>query len=91
MTKIGSYVLAQKKNKINCISLIIQYSNQMFDNEEQIVNADVESYFNFRNNIRAQSSYVLTTVQKSHLIIPFNKDQVMFRYNHGIYISGNAV
>ena len=42
MTKISSRFIVQKRNKINCVSLIIQYSKQVFENKEQLVSIDIE-------------------------------------------------
>ena len=34
--------VGQKRNKINRFSPISQYSNQVFENEEQLLNIDIE-------------------------------------------------
>ena len=41
-SKSGSHFVGQKRNKINRFSLISQYSNQIFENEEQLLNIDIE-------------------------------------------------
>ena len=43
--KISSYFVGKKRNKVNRILLTIQYSNQVFENEEQLVNRDIEYLF----------------------------------------------
>ena len=61
MTKIGSHFIGQKASKINLILLIIQYSNQLFENKEQLVNIDIEYLFDFiRYTNRVQSNYACT-------------------------------
>ena len=42
MTKISDHFIVQKRNKINLVSLIIQYSKQVFENKEQLENIDIE-------------------------------------------------
>ena len=61
MTKIGSHFIGQNASKINLILLIIQYSNQLFENKEQLVNIDIEYLFDFiRYTNRVQSNYACT-------------------------------
>ena len=38
----GSHFVGQKRNKINRFLPISQYSNQVFQNEEQLLNIDIE-------------------------------------------------
>ena len=40
MPKIGSHFVGQKINKVSRVSPTIQYLNQAFDNEEQLINID---------------------------------------------------
>ena len=40
--KFGSHFVGQKRNKINRFSLIYQYSYQVFENEEQLLNIEIE-------------------------------------------------
>ena len=47
MTKIGNRFIGQKRNKVNCASLIIQYSNQLVENKEQLINLGIEYLFSF--------------------------------------------
>ena len=47
VTKIGSHFVGQKRNKVNRVSLTIQYSNQVFENKEQLLNIDIEYLFRF--------------------------------------------
>ena len=49
MTKVGSYFVGQKRNKINCIALIIQCSNQLSENKEQLANLYRYRIFSFSN------------------------------------------
>ena len=42
MIKIGSHFVGEKASKINHFTLIIQYSNQLFENKEQLVNIEIE-------------------------------------------------
>ena len=55
VTKTGSHFVGQKGNQINRVSLVIQYSNQVFENKEQLANIDIEYLFSLvvRNNFRA--------------------------------------
>ena len=60
VTKISSHFVGQKETNF---AGIIQYSNQLFENKEQLVNTDIEylfSFSNYRNNLRAESNYALT-------------------------------
>ena len=47
MPKIGSHFVGQKRNKVNRVSLTIQYLNQVFDYKEQLVNIDIVYLFSF--------------------------------------------
>ena len=47
VTKTGSHFVGQKGNQINRVSLVIQYSNQVFENKEQLANIDIEYLFSF--------------------------------------------
>ena len=40
--KPGSHFVGQKRNKITRFSPIYQYSNQVFENEEQLLNIEIE-------------------------------------------------
>ena len=61
LNKTGIHFVGQKRNQINGVSLIIQYSNQLFENKEQLLNIDIEYLF-IKSNFRAQSKYVLTII-----------------------------
>ena len=41
------FVTGQKRNKVNRVSLTIQYLNQVFDNKEQLINIDIVYLFSF--------------------------------------------
>ena len=45
--KTDSYFVGQKRNKVNRISLTIQYLSQVFDNKKQLINIDIEYLFSF--------------------------------------------
>ena len=38
----SAVIVGQKGNKMNPVLLIIQYSNQMLENKEQLVHIDIE-------------------------------------------------
>ena len=42
--KISSHFVGQKRNKINGVSMIVHYSNQVMENKKQLVNIYIE-YF----------------------------------------------
>ena len=44
MTKTGSHFVEQNRNKIDRVSLIIQYSKQVLENKEQLANLKFNSY-----------------------------------------------
>ena len=48
MPKIGRHFVGQKRNKVNRVSLTIQYLSQVFDNKEQLINIDIVYLFSFR-------------------------------------------
>ena len=61
MIKIGSHFVGQKASKINHVPLVIQYSNQLFENKEQLENIDIEYLFSFiPYTNKPQSNYALT-------------------------------
>ena len=61
MIKIGSHFIEQKASKINHVALVIQYSNQLFANTEQLVNIEIEYLFSFIHYTnKPQSNYALT-------------------------------
>ena len=45
--QIGSHFVGQKKNEINRVTLISQHSNEVFENEKQLVNIDFKHIFGF--------------------------------------------
>ena len=45
--QIGSHFVGQKKNEINRVRLISQHSNEVFENEKQLVNIDFKHIFGF--------------------------------------------
>ena len=45
--KLAAILVGQKKNKINHVSLTSQYLNQVFENEEQLANIDIEHTIQF--------------------------------------------
>ena len=47
MITIGSHFVGQKKNEINHVTLISQHSNEVFENEKQLVNIDFKHIFGF--------------------------------------------
>ena len=61
MIKIGSHFVGQKASKIGHVLLVFQYSNQLFENMEQLVNIEIEYLFSFIHYTnRVQSNYALT-------------------------------
>ena len=61
MITIGSHFVGQKKNEINHVTLISQHSNEVFENEKQLVNIDLSIYsvLVVRNKSRPKSNYAL--------------------------------
>ena len=53
--------VGQNKNEINCVTLISQHSNEIFENEKQLVNIDFKHIFGLvvRNKSRPKSNYAL--------------------------------
>ena len=45
--KIGSHFVGQKENYINDVSFVIQYWNQVFENDKQLINIDIEYLLSF--------------------------------------------
>ena len=45
--QLAAIFVGQKKNKINRVTLISQYSNEVFENEKQLVNIDFKHMFGF--------------------------------------------
>ena len=45
--QLAAIFVGQKKNKINCVTLISQHSNEVFENEKHLVNIDFKNIFSF--------------------------------------------
>ena len=45
--QLAAIFVGQKKNEINHITLISQHSNEVFENEKQLVNIDFKHMFGF--------------------------------------------
>ena len=45
--QLAAIFVGQKKNEINRVTLISQHSNEVFENEKQLVNIDFKHIFGF--------------------------------------------
>ena len=45
--QLAAIFVGQKKNEINRVTLISQHSNEVFENEKQLVNIDFKHIFSF--------------------------------------------
>ena len=66
--QIGSHFVGQKKNVINRVARISQHSNEVFENETQLVNIHFKRilvlFLRIRNRCRPKSNYVLTITSR---------------------------
>ena len=81
-----SHFVGQKRNKINRFSPISQYSNQVFENEEQLLNIDIEHIRQFqlleislRQNLLCVHHNQLC--RKVASLFFFNEDRVLLKYS----------